>query len=110
MRKTSAQKISEDLYEFSDWRGRKYEAVRGHEDNSNQAQDMEKARRSLDNYIETGVYTAPRPNYFPTPKDPPPGWRWFIYSGDEFFGSYMSPYAAEDVFNAKVVHVDGILS
>lgn len=93
-----AEKVTEDLYEFSDWRGQKYECVRGERDESNQAREQERMMIAM-------ATVGPSPFVVPAF-----GFRWHVYSGVEYFGSYVSPYDAAKVFAQKVVLASGLLS
>lgn len=100
------KKIDEEKYVFSDWRGQMYEALAGEPDKSTEAFG---ATREL-------IYSGPDRHYShevrsEQVKNSDPR-RWFVYSGDEFFGSYLSPLEAEKVFNVKPkdVNANGLLA
>ncbi len=100
-------KVSPKLYEFEDWAGVKYEAVRGEEDGSWEAKEAARGQASYDQYLQ---YAEKGVNMSPTAETPSTGYRWWIYQGDECLGSYISPLKAAQIFQLKNVSADGLLS
>ena len=101
MAERAVHRISDELYEFEDWRGQKYECIRGPEQD---AHENREANHALLRF-EASWNGHSEPEWSKAK-----GYRWFVYSGDLCFGSYLSPLTAAKVFKMKEVSVGGFFS